>query len=150
MLIKQRGVTLIELLVVIAVTFVLTSISVSVFSGLSNSTSLDRDANIVLSYVSKARTKAIDSVNSLAHGVSFSSTGVKVFEGTTFTPESTEETYTLRSAVTISGINLSDASNSLYFNKLTGNPSATGNIVVSLGSESKTIVIYATGIAEIQ
>ncbi|MFA6050158.1 MAG: prepilin-type N-terminal cleavage/methylation domain-containing protein [Candidatus Paceibacterota bacterium] len=147
---QKKGITLIELLVAISITTIITAISVSVFSGLSNSTSLDRDANIILSYVTKARTKAIDSVDSLAHGVSFASTSVKVFAGTTLSAASVSESYTLRGAARISTVNLTNATSSFYFNKLTGNPSATGSITVTLAGESKTIVIYATGIAEIQ
>ncbi len=146
----KRGISLIEILVAISIAGILGAISISVFSRLSNATSLDRDANIVLSHITKARTLAIDSVNSLTHGINFGSTTVKVFSGTVLTTSNIESIYTLQGGSRISAISLSNATTSLYFNKLTGNPSATGNITVSQGSNSKTIIIYATGIAEIQ
>ncbi len=141
---------MLELLVAISITFILCAISVSVFSRLSNSTSLDRDANIVLSYISKARTKAIDSVDSLAHSVNFASTSVKVYSGTSITTASLKETYRLPSGTSITSVSLSNGTTSLYFNKLTGNPSATGSITLRRAGENVVIRIYATGITEIQ
>ncbi len=147
---RQKGISLIEVLIGISIMMIIGATSVVVFSRLSNATSLDRDANIVLSYVSRARTESIDSVSSLTHGIKFASTSVKVFSGTVLTTSNVEATYALLGSTRISSVSLSNATSSLYFNKLTGSPSATGTVTVSFGSEAKTIRIYATGIAEIE
>lgn len=147
---SKKGISIVEIIIAVSITLIIAGISISVFSRLSNSTSLDRDANIVLSYITKARTKAIDSVNSSSHGVGFGNGYIRVFEGTELTSSNISESYDLKGGSHISSINLSNGTSSLYFNKLTGSPSATGDIVMSSRDESKTIVIYATGIAEIQ
>jgi len=146
----KKGITIVEILVSLSIIGIVAAISVSVFSRLANVTSLDRDVSIVLSYVSRARTEAIDSVDNLSHGVNFQANTVKIFSGTTLGASNVEASYSLLSGASISATDLSNDTNSFYFNKLTGTPSATGTVTVSLGALSKTILIYATGIAEIQ
>lgn len=148
----SKGISLIELLMVIAIAGILISVSISVFSSLSNSQSLDRDVANVLSYIEKARAEAINSEDGVEHGVQFASSTIKVFSGTNFLSANVESTYNIPFASQISVINLSNSTTTLYFAKLTGNASATGSITISRisGGASKTIVIYATGITEIQ
>lgn len=149
---NSRGITLVEILASIAIMFILGSISISVFSSLSNTTSLDRDVAIVASYIEKAHTMAINSVDSLEHGIKFETNKVTVFKSTSYSVANTEVYYEIPGKSEISAINLSGGATSVYFNKLTGAPNVTGSVVVSLvdGSASKTITIYATGIVDIQ
>ncbi len=146
---NNRGFSALEIIITISISFILTAISVSMFSRLSNNTSLDKDANIVLSYISRARSAAIDSKDALAHGVKFASTTVYIYSGTTY-PGTHSESYNLLSGANISSLSLSNRSTSFYFNKLTGTPSATGTVTVSRNGSSKSIIIYATGVSEIQ
>lgn len=141
-----------EVLIGIAIMGILGSVSISIFAGLSNSTSLDRDVNIIASYIDKARTMSINSVDSLEHGVKFETNKITVFKTTTYSVANTKSYYDVPPKSNISSIILSGGGSSLYFNKLTGAPDKTGTVVVSLadGSKTKTITIYATGIVDIQ
>lgn len=149
---KNKGITIIEILASIAIMLILGSVSISVFSRLSNTTSLDRDVTIIASYIEKAHTMAINSVDSLVHGVKFETNRITVFKNTSYSVANTEAYYDIPNKSEISAINLAGGGSSVYFNKLTGAPNVTGTIVVSLrdGSASKTITIYATGIIDIQ
>lgn len=148
----NRGFTIFEVLISIAIIVIIGSISVSVFSRLSNSTSLDKDAHIVLSYIEKARAMAINSVDAVEHGVKFDTNSVKIFSGTAYNVSNIETDYNLPGSATISAINLSPAGSEVFFEKLTGNASATGTITVlsSKNGSTKVINIYGTGLAEIQ
>jgi len=152
MILKNRGISIIEILIGISIIAILSSVSISVFSGLSHNVSLDRDANIVASYIDRARTASINSVDSMEHGVFFETHKVTVFKSSTYSVANTELYYDIPSKSVISDISLTDGVSSIYFDKLTGAPNQTGTIVVSSsdGTNSKTITIYATGIVDIQ
>lgn len=141
--------SVIEILATVAVLGIISTISISVMSKISNSSNLDKEAQIVLSFVTKARTESINSVDATTHGVKFTSNSVAIFPGTTYSLESVESTYTLYSA-TISDISLAGGGNEVYFNKLSGNPSAIGTITISSSGVSKVMTIYGTGLVEIQ
>lgn len=148
----NKGISLIEILFTIAIAGILIAVSVSVFSNLSNSKSLERDAQNVLSMMEKARTMSINSIGGVEHGVQVASTTAKVFSGTLFQSGNVEATYSIPAVDVISAIHLSNGTTTLYFAKLTGNASATGTISISRasGGSTKTIIIYGTGISEIQ
>ena len=147
-----QGFSAIEILTTIAIVGILIAISVSVFSSLSNSQSLDRDAQSVLSYIEKARTMAINSVDGVEHGVKFTASSIEVFSGTVYYADNVESSYDIPAKYTISDISLTGGATELYFAKLTGNASKSGTVTVSpaAGGADKTIVIYGTGISEIQ
>ena len=148
---KHRGISVLEILMAVAIIGILVAISVSVFSSLSNSQSLERDAQNVHSQIEKARTMAINSVDGVEHGVKFTSSKVEVFSGTAYiaSPSNVEAYYDIPTKSTITG-----GIGSLYFAKLTGNSSAGSSWTVTVspasGGASKTIIIYGTGISEIQ
>lgn len=143
---------MIEILASIAIMFLLGSMSIRVFSDLANSSSLDKDVSIVVSYIDKARADAINSVLSLPHGVKFETNKVSTFKNTSYSVSNLESYYDIPSKTRISSINLTGGATSLYFNKLTGVPSVTGTIVVSLanGNATKTITIYGTGVIDVE
>lgn len=149
---KNKGITIIEILMSIAILGVLGAASVSVFSGLANSISLDKDVSNIVSYIDKAKTESINSVNSLEHGVFFETKKVTVFKTTTYNVSNIETSYDVSGKSNISAITLTGGATSLYFNKLTGAASKTGTITVTSadGTKTKTITIYATGVIDIQ
>lgn len=143
---------MIEVLIGIAIITILGSVSVSIFSGLSNSVTLDKDASNIASYIDKARSESINSVNSLEHGVLFATKKVTVFKSTTYSVANTETYYDVSGKSNITSIALTGGATSFYFNKLTGAASKTGTITVSSidGTKTKNITIYATGVVDIQ
>lgn len=137
---------------VIAIVGILTRMSVSLFARLANSTSVDRDVSVVASYIERARTLSINSVSSVVHGIKFQTNTVTVFKTSTYSVANTESTYAIPSKSKISSINLTGGATSIYFDKLTGVPSATGTITMMLydNTNPRTITIYGTGVVDIQ
>lgn len=91
----KRGITLIEILMVVAILGILTGISVSSFRTISNTKTLDKEAEVVLSYINRTRTNAINSLNLEAHGVSFASSTVTIYYGTSAVAAASSSVYTL-------------------------------------------------------
>lgn len=148
----NKGFTLIEILIVIGIGLILLSLSLTVFVDSINYHAAEKDADSVLSYIDKARNTAMNSNDFSEYGVRFASTSISIFQGTTFSTASTTMVYNLSSRVNIFNIALSNGINDLYFNKLTGKPNATGTITFKSvsGSTTKSLIIYSTGLSEIQ
>lgn len=147
----KKGFTIFELLIVIAISSVFVYISISVFSKLSNAESLDKEASNVISYIDKAKNDSVNSLNFEEHGVKFASSTVTIFYGKNYSGSATSSVYTLAGQDTISNVSFLNASTTIYFNKLTGEPSSTGTITISrTDGTQKVIAIYATGYIEIQ
>lgn len=148
----KKGFTLIEMVLAIGITAVIVTLTVSSFTELSNFQSIDKDSDVVLSYLEKARTQTINSKNFSEYGVRFATTSITLFPGTAYTSTSSNIVYNLSTKVKISSISLSGGVTDVYFNKVTGESSATGTITFQLqtASTTKKIIIYGTGLSEIQ
>ncbi len=104
----------------------------------------------ILSSLSKARSRTLASVNSYSYGVHFQSDKVIIFRGTSFSSgDANNETINILTPASITGINLSGGGADIYFNRLSGVPNVTGNVVISSTNFTKTITISATGIASV-
>lgn len=141
----QKGFTVIEILVVIGILLILLGITLGALSSQKNSATAERDAQNVLTYLEKARNQTLSSIDNSSYGVIFTSTSTRLFKGTSYSAPNLLSTYEYTSGVT-STIALSGGATQLYFNRLSGEPSATGTITF----QSETIIIRATGLAEIQ
>lgn len=149
--IRKRGISIIEILITIGILGILTSISVSIFSSLANSQSLEREADVIVSYINKARNNAINSLEFMTHGATFSSSTVTVFYGSNPATSPTTTTYTLSTKQKIWDVSFLNGNSYVYFNKLTGKPNTSGTLKVkdAQGNE-RVITIYATGLVEVQ
>ncbi len=148
---NNTGISMIEVLMVIAIIGIVTSISVSIFSSLSSTQSLDKEAEIVVSYINKSRSNAINSLSNKEHGISFASSTVTIFYGTNAASPATSTVYTLSSKDKIWNVSLTNGLSNFYFYRLSGEPSATGTFEVRHSDGSKkTINIYGTGFVEVQ
>ncbi len=149
---NNKGFTLIEVLVSIAIIFILAGISTSVFYQKYRTVTVDKDVTNVISYLDKARNQTIDAVDASSFGISFSSTTVNLFEGTVSNSSTIKTTYTISPDVTMTYA-LTGGASQVYFNRLTGEPSVVGTITLTSkvnNSYTTTIVIRATGLAEVQ
>ncbi len=145
--INQKGVTFPELIISVAIIAIISALGIGVFSSLSNRESLDADVTKIISSFEKARALAIQGDGASAHGVIVASSTVIVFQGTTISSSNREAVYNLSKGI-VSGLSFTNATTSLYFNTLTGKPSATGTITVSFGGQNKTITVFASGLVE--
>ena len=142
-----RGFTTLELIIAISILFILGGISIFGMSNISKKSYLSSDVETVKSAFLKARTMSINGVDGIEHGIYLSSTSVTVFKGINIIGATTDSVYNLKHGV-ISSVSFSNTTTSLYFNKITGSPSASGSLVLSGENSSTTIKIYASGISE--
>lgn len=148
---RGRGVTLIEFLLVVAVIGILIAIIIPQFSKSRELQVLKGGVTDTLSSIDKARSQTLSSLNSSSYGVHFQSDQVIIFKGTVFSPGAgTNESINFTSPAGISNVTLggvSSSSGDIYFNRLSGTPSATGTVTVSTTNYSRIITISATGVA---
>ena len=102
-----------------------------------------------ISALHTAQTQSLASINSGEFGVHFQSGQIIIFSGETFSAGAQGNTViNVVSPANISNVTLggvSSASGDLYFGRLSGLPSKTGTVTISIPSNSKTITISATG-----
>lgn len=149
----MKGFTLVETLIAIGILVLLGGLTSAAFYNKFRTVTVDKDVQNVLAYLDKARNQSLSSVNSSSFGVKFSSSTVYFFKGTTSNSSTNQASRPLSSGVTISPLALTGGVTEVYFNRLTGEPSATGTITFSSANGSsfnKTIVIRSTGLAEVQ
>ena len=143
----QKGITLWEILLAIAIVGILAVLVLPGFSKIRKIQILKSTTEDIVSVIGQARSQTLASLNSSAYGVHFETNRVILFTGTSFSSDATSNQITnLISPATISSISLSNSGADLYFNRLSGLPSATGTIMLTLPSvTSKTITISASG-----
>ena len=94
------------------------------------------------------------SKNNSSWGVIFSTTTARVFQGTSFvSASSSDQVYVIDSNEGIININFSNGGNTIYFNKITGEPNATGTVMITSSNNTedrRTIIVYQTGVVDIQ
>ena len=141
----QKGITALELIIVMAILVILIMAVLPKFSEMKNNQLLKNTEENVLATLNTARTQTLASLNSSGYGVHFQSDKIVLFAGLSYSPsDPSNKVFDMISPATISGINLGGSSE-IIFEKLSGTPSAYGDIVVSVGSLSKTITITRAG-----
>ena len=149
----RRGITIIELLIVLAVLGVIISVMLPQFSRIRENQVLKNGIADVLSSINKARSQTLSSLNSSEYGVRFESNKVIIFKGKIFSAnDANNETIDITAPASITNVTLggiSGISGDMYFNRLSGIPSATGNITLSTGNYLKIITISETGVASV-
>lgn len=148
---NSKGFTVVEMLVALAIMLILLAVGVSAFSGLARKSAVNKEADIVLSYIDKAHRQTVAAVEGSSFGVRFSTSTADFFEGSSYAAASEVTSYALSPGISLS-ISLSGGEEEVVFERLTGEASATGTIDVvnDSGTASKRIIINASGLAEIQ
>lgn len=148
----KKGISLVEILIAVSILSVFSSLSISIFSRLANTSTFEKDIGSAISFIDRAREEAVTALNNVSHSVFFTRDKVGIFKTTSYSPSNLESTYSLSGKSYISHISLSNGTTTLYFEKLTGYPSATGTITFSLfdNSQSKIVTIYGTGVVDVQ
>lgn len=149
---NSKGFSLLELVIGIAIIAIIAGISVATFAKFSRSSSVNKEADIALSHLEKARNQTLASVDSSSFGVRFSTSTITFYKGTTYSGSTGRVVQSIPSNVLVS-YSFTGNAQEIYFNRLTGIPSATGTVTFtsrSNASTTKTIQVQATGLAEIQ
>ena len=141
-----KAFTLIEILFVISILGILLAIVLPQFNNMRSNQILNSSVADIVSVINKASSQSLASLDSSVYGVRFDSDKVTIFKGTSFDVNSpTNEIVLVNSPASISNISLTGGVASFYFNRLTGIPSATGNVTVTVSSVSKSITIDSLG-----
>ena len=140
---RQHGLTLLEILMVLAILSILSATGIGIFYGSVQSQKLDSTADMIISDLRLARTKAMlgeDGKNWGIHFINDSDDYYQLFSSPTGYEDAS---VSIDATVYLSGgISFSAplASSSAVFNKITGVLSATESVtIVSPYNESKTI-----------
>ena len=148
----RRGFTLVEMLAIIAVVLIIVAIVSPQFSKIKNAQALKSAGGDIISSLNQAQAQTRASLNLTTYGVHFQSNQIIIFTGTSYSAgNGSNQAISIISPVAISNVTLngvSGTSGDVYFNRLTGLPSVTGTVTVSIpsdGTQTKTITISATG-----
>lgn len=146
------GVTLIEIIIVLFILTIVAALSVSSFIGYGKREKLDKAAEIVVATLAEARTLTLASKGGNVYGVHFDADAVVLFRGVTYDPnDPTNSKILLDKSVKISAFSLSGGSAEAVYNRLTGKTQNNGTVTLIVSDDpsmSRTITIYATGVAE--
>ncbi len=152
--INKKGLTAIELLISLAIVGAVAYMGITSLVSFSNFQSIDKDADVVVSYIEKARNQTINAKDDDQYGIKFATSSATLFKGTTYSAGAgTNQVYTLSNKDRISSIQLTGGATSLYFMPISGKPNATGTITFILNtnaSTTKTVTIYGSGLTEVQ
>jgi prepilin-type N-terminal cleavage/methylation domain-containing protein len=149
----MKGFTLVEILVVVGIMTVIILVVLSPFRSYSTLEKLQTDTLQVKSILDRARESTVSGKNGSRYGVHFETNRAVLFEGNSYDSSDTNNRVTdLNSAVTISNITLSSGGSDVVFQRLTGESTVSGSVVLTLvgTTTSRTISIQATGISNIQ
>lgn len=135
---NMRGFTMVELVIVIAITMIITLVALSTQGSFLVNTNLENNTTQIVETLRSAETRAESGFHDDSWGVFFSGDAFVLFKGTDYATRDTSfdiET-TLPSSISISGINLNGGGNSVVFNKLTGETSQYGSLIVADNSNN--------------
>jgi len=136
-----RAFTLLEILLSITLIVVLFGISLPPYYKFFVKNNLDVAKNQIIQCLRRASFLSAASVEDDTWGVYIQRSSVVIFRGSDYSSreEEYDETYIIPSEITPSGLN------EIVFEKMTGLPQESGEIIISSGNDSKTIIINDKG-----
>ena len=149
----KKGLTLVEILVVIAIMSILVSIFLSSFTNLRGNQAIIKNTETVVAVLRQARNQTLSSKNSSVYGVHFSTSTITLFTGGIYSAESlTNQDFPFPAGDSVLTTTIVGGGKDVVFNRLTGETSHTGTVVISSPrlSLTKTVTIYKTGLVESQ
>lgn len=150
----NKGLTLIEILVVIGIIILIFGAGSFINFSSYNHTLINTEQSTLVSVLSKARSEAMNNVNHIQHGVHIDTDTYTLFEGTVYTagvPANQDISKNSKTVVSNLGVTTFTTPYDIYFNQLSGDPSATGIITltdISNSTNTKTITIKTGGLID--
>ena len=136
-----KGITLIEILVAMAIIVIILGLGYFVGFDFYRNYALHSEKDILLSVLRKARSQALNNVNSITHGVYIGSDSYTIFYGNSFASRDSQYDENIRKApgIALSGLN------ETVFAPLTATSTASGAIIINNGRKSFFIDINYEG-----
>lgn len=148
------GISLIETIIAVAIGAILMAVVLVSVSGFRDNRLLDVTADQMLSAISDARSKTLNSEGGSQYGVHIESSKITLFKGTVYNQADSYNKITLLSSLLeISNISLNGGGADVVFKRLSGKTDNNGSFVVRLksdNSKSKTIRVKSAGVANVQ
>jgi len=149
----QKGFTVIEFLIAIIILAIIVTITYTSLSRLNSDQLLDKQADLVRSIISEARSLTLSSQDAAQYGVYFEASGLTLFKGDTYSVSDPDNIVTtLDSRVSLRDINFAGGSgDSVVFQRLTGETINYGSLEIYLIASSTnfhTITVTTTGVVE--
>jgi len=148
----KKGFTLLELLITIAILSIISALTLWHWSGYKGREALSKDKMGIMAFMEEARSLSVASKNNSEFGVHIASSTITLFEGSSYSAGAPENiNYSMNSAVEIYSINLSNGGEDIVFNRLSGENSDFGNIILRLYNDSNastTITILKSGVVQ--
>jgi prepilin-type N-terminal cleavage/methylation domain-containing protein len=144
--INKKGISMLEIIIAITVIGIIVAIVIPQFSKLRNAQIIKSSGQEIFSLVERARSQTLASLDSSEYGVHFENDKAVLFKGIVYSGNSSDnEEVEITHPAEISNINLSGGATSVYFTRLTGIPSVSGNIEISIpGQNTMKIISIAT------
>ena len=146
----QKGFTLIELLIVIIILVIAATIVSFNFSAHKTTQALNNGEDETVSLLNEARSRTLAAENNIQYGVHFSSSKAILFSGTTFIDGAAgNKEVDFDSTITMSSILLAGGGSDVVFQKMTGETSAYGTLILQKTATTlgqKTITITKPGL----
>jgi len=142
---NEPGFTLVEILLSVVIIGMLAGISVPVYESFARRNDLDLTTQQLAVMVRRAETYARAVSTDSAWSIEVQSSGITLFQGTTFSSRNTayDETLSLPGTVTVSGLG------EIQFAKFTALPNTTGTITLaSTTNDTRTVTINAKGMVD--
>jgi len=140
---KSKGFTLAELLVVIALIGISAAAFIPLSRALQNKNDITSVADIISQNLRRAQALSQSVDGDTTWGVHFQTGSVTLFQGPNYIGRNInfDEVFSISPKVNFTG-----GIQEVVYSKLKGEPNSTGNINISLNSETKNININAKGI----
>ena len=137
----QRGFTLIEVLLSVAIISLIVGMSLPIYRAFQTKNDLDMTAETVAFALRRAQTYARGVKADSQWGVSIQSGALTVFKGASYAARDTsyDESSVISGGIVVGGLS------EVVFTKLTGQPSTTGTVALTVNNDTKTVDINAKG-----
>ena len=145
----ETGFTTIELLMALGILALLITIVFSISVDVRKSQALQKDTETIVEILREARSDTLSSQSDTNYGVRFASSTITIFPGSSYSSGNPlNRIFELNASDTILTITLTGGGSNVVFNRLTGETSQNGAVVVSspTTSKTKTVTIYKTGL----
>lgn len=138
--IKNKGISLIEILIAVSIIAIISAIVVPNLSKFHNQQALQNTTEDVVSLLNEARNNTISSKNSNTYGVHLVTDRAILFTGTTFNSNDSSNVPVIFDTTAIipatGGISLNGGGSDIVFERITGDTSNSGTIIIELISDN--------------